>query len=45
MATPVLVAIRMIQWLAPFFAYHYFTGDPGIRLRGRWPYRFWYFWG
>ncbi len=29
MATPVLVAIRMIQWLAPFFAYHYFTGDPG----------------
>jgi hypothetical protein len=27
------------------FAYHYFTGDPGIRLRGRWPYRFWYFWG
>jgi non-ribosomal peptide synthetase-like protein len=28
-AIPVLVAIRMSQWLAPFFAYHFFTGDPG----------------
>jgi non-ribosomal peptide synthetase-like protein len=26
---PVLVAIRMLQWLAPFFAYHFYTGDPG----------------
>ncbi|MBC3886648.1 Pls/PosA family non-ribosomal peptide synthetase [Undibacterium griseum] len=26
---PWLVAMRMVQWLAPFFAYHYFTGDPG----------------
>jgi len=30
MATvPVLVTLRMAQWLAPFFTYHYFTGDPG----------------
>ncbi|WP_348698749.1 Pls/PosA family non-ribosomal peptide synthetase [Duganella fentianensis] len=28
-AMPVLVALRMAQWLAPFFTYHYFTGDPG----------------
>jgi len=27
-AIPCLVAIRMVQWLAPFFAYHFFTGDP-----------------
>ncbi len=27
-ALPVLVAIKMCQWLAPFFAYHFFTGDP-----------------
>ncbi len=26
---PGLVALRMVQWLAPFFAYHFFTGDPG----------------
>ena len=25
---PGLVALRMAQWLAPFFAYHFFTGDP-----------------
>ncbi|MES2105723.1 MAG: Pls/PosA family non-ribosomal peptide synthetase [Pseudomonadota bacterium] len=25
---PWLVAMRMVQWLAPFFAYHFFTGDP-----------------
>jgi len=25
---PWLVAIRMVQWLAPFFAYHFLTGDP-----------------
>jgi non-ribosomal peptide synthetase-like protein len=25
---PVLIAIKMCQWLAPFFAYHFFTGDP-----------------
>ena len=24
-----LVAIRMAQWLAPFFTYHFFTGEPG----------------
>nr|WP_315472910.1 Pls/PosA family non-ribosomal peptide synthetase [uncultured Undibacterium sp.] len=24
---PCLVAFRMLQWLAPFFAYHFFTGD------------------
>jgi non-ribosomal peptide synthetase-like protein len=28
-AVPALVSIRMGQWLAPFFAYHFFTGDPG----------------
>jgi non-ribosomal peptide synthetase-like protein len=26
---PWLVVIRMLQWLAPFFVYHFFTGDPG----------------
>jgi non-ribosomal peptide synthetase-like protein len=28
-AVPVLVALRMAQWLAPFFTYHFMTGDPG----------------
>ena len=28
-AVPVLVTLRMAQWLAPFFTYHFFTGDPG----------------
>ena len=28
-AIPPLVTLRMGQWLAPFFTYHYFTGDPG----------------
>jgi non-ribosomal peptide synthetase-like protein len=28
-AVPWLVAMRMMQWLAPFFAYHFYTGDPG----------------
>ena len=28
-AIPGLVALRMAQWLAPFFAYHFYTGDPG----------------
>jgi non-ribosomal peptide synthetase-like protein len=28
-AVPALVALRMVQWLAPFFTYHFFTGDPG----------------
>ncbi|HXE40808.1 MAG TPA: Pls/PosA family non-ribosomal peptide synthetase [Azonexus sp.] len=26
---PALVVLRMAQWLAPFFAYHFYTGDPG----------------
>lgn len=26
---PCLVAFRMLQWLTPFFAYHFFTGDSG----------------
>jgi len=26
---PLLVTLRMAQWLAPFFTYHFFTGDPG----------------
>ena len=25
---PCMVAMRMVQWLAPFFAYHFFTGEP-----------------
>ncbi|MRX09025.1 AMP-binding protein [Pseudoduganella sp. FT25W] len=28
-AMPPLVTLRMAQWLAPFFTYHFFTGDPG----------------
>ncbi|TFW28457.1 Pls/PosA family non-ribosomal peptide synthetase [Massilia horti] len=28
-AVPALVALRMAQWLAPFFTYHFMTGDPG----------------
>ncbi len=28
-AVPFLVALRMGQWLAPFFTYHFFTGDQG----------------
>jgi non-ribosomal peptide synthetase-like protein len=28
-AVPILVALRMGQWLAPFFTYHFYTGDPG----------------
>jgi non-ribosomal peptide synthetase-like protein len=28
-AVPVLVTLRMAQWLAPFFTYHFMTGDPG----------------
>ncbi|MGB8544303.1 MAG: Pls/PosA family non-ribosomal peptide synthetase, partial [Azonexus sp.] len=26
---PGLVVLHMAQWLAPFFTYHFFTGDPG----------------
>ncbi|GAB3473074.1 non-ribosomal peptide synthetase [Massilia terrae] len=28
-AVPGLVVLRMAQWLAPFFTYHFLTGDPG----------------
>jgi non-ribosomal peptide synthetase-like protein len=28
-AVPALVALYMAQWLAPFFTYHFFTGEPG----------------
>jgi non-ribosomal peptide synthetase-like protein len=28
-AVPALVTLRMAQWLAPFFTYHFMTGDPG----------------
>ena len=31
-AIPVLVTLHMSQWLAPFFAYHFYTGDPGDSL-------------
>jgi non-ribosomal peptide synthetase-like protein len=27
-AIPLLVALNMMQWLAPFFTYHFYTGDP-----------------
>ncbi|MFL6630821.1 MAG: Pls/PosA family non-ribosomal peptide synthetase [Massilia sp.] len=30
---PVLITLRMAQWLAPFFTYHFFTGDPGDSVR------------
>ncbi len=26
---PLLVLLNVAQWLAPFFAYHFYTGDPG----------------
>ena len=26
---PLLVLLKMAQWLAPFFTYHFFTGEPG----------------
>ena len=28
-AIPFLVLLKMAQWLAPFFAYHFYTGDAG----------------
>ena len=28
-AVPPLVTLRMAQWLAPFFTYHFFTGEKG----------------
>ena len=28
MVVPCLLAIAMAQWLAPFFTYHFFTGEP-----------------
>ncbi|MBK4738865.1 Pls/PosA family non-ribosomal peptide synthetase [Noviherbaspirillum pedocola] len=28
-ALPIMIALRMAQWLAPFFTYHFYTGDPG----------------
>ena len=27
-AIPFLVTLKMAQWLAPFFAYHFYTGEP-----------------
>jgi non-ribosomal peptide synthetase-like protein len=29
---PPLILLHMATWLAPFFTYHYFTGDPGDSL-------------
>ncbi|MEO0004308.1 MAG: hypothetical protein RLZZ22_2000, partial [Pseudomonadota bacterium] len=26
---PALIALHIMNWLAPFFAYHYYTGEPG----------------
>ncbi len=31
-AVPMLVALSMAQWMAPFFTYHFFTGEPGDSL-------------
>lgn len=28
-AIPLLVLLNMAQWLAPFFTYHFYTGEPG----------------
>ncbi len=28
LAGPLLVLLKMAQWLAPFFTYHFFTGEP-----------------
>ncbi|MDM0110923.1 amino acid adenylation domain-containing protein [Variovorax sp. J22R133] len=36
-AIPGLVALRMGQWLAPFFTYHFYTGGPGDSI----PYAIW----
>jgi non-ribosomal peptide synthetase-like protein len=33
-AVPILMAMRMAQWMAPFFAYHFYTGDPGDSIPG-----------
>jgi non-ribosomal peptide synthetase-like protein len=30
---PILVTLRMAQWLAPFFTYHFMTGDPGDSVK------------
>ncbi len=37
LAIPLLVTLRMAQWLAPFFTYHFYTGDPGDSI----PYAVW----
>ena len=29
LSVPPLIALRMAQWLAPFFTYHFLTGEPG----------------
>ena len=31
---PLLIGVRMLIWLAPFFTYHYFTGDEGDSVWG-----------
>ncbi len=31
-AVPALVALSMAQWMAPFFTYHFFTGEPDDSL-------------
>lgn len=32
LVTPFLVLLKMAQWLAPFFTYHFYTGDPDDSL-------------
>ena len=31
---PLLIGVRMLIWLTPFFTYHYFTGDEGDSVWG-----------
>jgi len=29
LALPFMISLNVMNWLAPFFTYHYYTGDPG----------------
>ncbi|MEG2878815.1 MAG: amino acid adenylation domain-containing protein [Comamonas sp.] len=29
LALPFMISLNVLNWLAPFFTYHYFTGEPG----------------
>lgn len=32
LSLPFVIGLHIMNWLAPFFTYHYFTGDPGDRV-------------